>query len=82
MARAVPVWLHACGALCVRPRRPARWPSVPRLAWLLVRDPGGLADDDLALLRGAGVVIPAVTRRAAKTSLAARIADIAIGQPA
>jgi transposase len=31
------------------PRRTRR-PSVPRLAWLLVRDPGGLADDDLALL--------------------------------
>jgi len=30
--------------------RPPRRPSVPRLAWLLVRDPGGLADDDLALL--------------------------------
>ena len=31
------------------PRR-ARRPSVPRLAWLLVRDPGGLEDEDLALL--------------------------------
>ena len=28
-------------ALRIRPRRPARWPSVPRLAWLLVRDPAG-----------------------------------------
>ena len=31
-------------------RRSARRPSVPQLAWLLVRDPGGLDDDDLALL--------------------------------
>ena len=30
--------------------RSARRPSVPQLAWLLVRDPGGLDDDDLALL--------------------------------
>ena len=30
--------------------RGTRRPSVPRLAWLLVRDPGGLADEDLALL--------------------------------
>jgi transposase len=30
--------------------RPARRPSVPHLAWLLVRDPGGLDDDDRALL--------------------------------
>ena len=30
--------------------QPARRPSVPPLAWLLVRDPGGLDDDDLALL--------------------------------
>ena len=31
-------------------RRSARRPSVPQLAWLLVRDPGGLDDNDLALL--------------------------------
>jgi transposase len=31
-------------------RRSARRPSVPQLAWLLVRDPGGLDDDGLALL--------------------------------
>lgn len=31
-------------------RRSARRPSTPQLAWLLVRDPGGLDDDDLALL--------------------------------
>jgi transposase len=30
--------------------RSARRPSVPQLAWLLVRDPGGLDDDDRALL--------------------------------
>jgi transposase len=39
------------------PRRPRR-PSVPRLAWLLVRDPGGLADDDLALLGRLQVACP------------------------
>jgi transposase len=31
-------------------RQTTRRPSVPQLAWLLVRDPGGLGDDDLALL--------------------------------
>jgi transposase len=31
-------------------RRSARRPSVPQLAWLLVRDPGGLDDENLALL--------------------------------
>ncbi len=36
------------GAAAARPR--GRRPSVPRLAWLLVRDPTGLDDDDLALL--------------------------------
>lgn len=42
--------------------RPARRPSVPRLAWLLVRDPSGLTDEDLALLgRLQAAVPPAAT---------------------
>ncbi len=32
------------------PAPPPRWPSVPQLAWLLVRDPGGLDDAELRLL--------------------------------
>ena len=40
------------------PRR-SRRPSVPRLAWLLVRDAGGLDDDDLALLGRLRAACPA-----------------------
>jgi transposase len=36
----------------------ARRPSVSRLAWLLVRDPGGLGDDDRALLGQLRAVCP------------------------
>jgi transposase len=42
--------------------RPARRPSVPELAWLLVHDPRGLDDDDLALLgRFHAACLPAAT---------------------
>lgn len=39
--------------------RSARRPAVPRLAWLLVRDPSGLNDDDLALLGRLQAACPA-----------------------
>jgi transposase len=38
---------------------PARRPSVPRLAWLLARDPSGLDDGDLALLGRLQAACPA-----------------------
>jgi transposase len=42
--------------------RSARRPSVPQLAWLLVREPGDLDDDDLALLgRLQAACLPAAT---------------------
>jgi transposase len=40
-------------------RRRKRRPSVPQLAWLLMRDPAGLNDDDLALLGRLQAVCPA-----------------------
>jgi transposase len=38
--------------------RPVRRPSVPRPAWLLVRDPCGLPDEDLALLSRLQAAVP------------------------